>query len=105
MRKIWMQVLGLSPLKNFPLSEGQRLSIMQRIVARKMEKAASLVFAELQTRLCKWLVTPAVAHGTVGVGNVVVRHVGSGLRETWVRIPIWPFISWVTCFLQPFHRL
>ena len=59
MRKMWVQVLGLGPLKNFPLGECQK--IKQRIIAREMETAASLVFAEFQNRLCKSLVVLAVS--------------------------------------------
>ena len=70
-----------------------------------METADSLVFAELQNRLCKWLVTLQLLMGLQTVGSVMVKHMGSGLRETWVRIPTWSFVSWVTCYVQTSHRL
>lgn len=51
MRKMWVQVLGLRPLESVPFSEGQKSSIIWRMIAREMELAFSLVFAEPQNRL------------------------------------------------------
>ena len=65
-----------------------------------METADFLVFAERQNRLCKWLLTLQLFMGLQGAGSVMVKHMNSGLRETWVRIPAWSFISWVTCYIK-----
>ena len=65
-RKMWVRALSLDPLKNLPLSEGQKFSIVWRIIGRETETAASWVLVELQNRLCEWLVAPAVHMGRWG---------------------------------------